>query len=155
MVKCLPTMQETRVGKIPWGRKCQLIPVLLPRKSHERRSLVQAIVHGVTKSQTRLSDFTFIFSDMRPSISDFILGLLVCLFLEGNSFFEFFSLLHSMACRTLVLQSGIKSRLLGVKALNLNQWMARDFLAVLFLTEANLNHMPSSCNRLVSAFTQR
>ena len=33
-------------------------PVLLPRKSHGRRSLVQATVHGVTKSRTRLSDFT-------------------------------------------------------------------------------------------------
>ena len=34
-------------------------PVLLPGKSHRRRSLVQAIVHGVAKSRTRLSDFTF------------------------------------------------------------------------------------------------
>ena len=31
---------------------------LLPRKSHGRRSLVQATVHGVAKSQARLSDFT-------------------------------------------------------------------------------------------------
>ena len=36
-------------------------PVLLPRKSHGRRSLVKAAVHGVAKSQTRLSDFTFTF----------------------------------------------------------------------------------------------
>ena len=35
-------------------------PVLLPGKSHEWKSLVGA-VHGVTKSQTRLSDFTFTF----------------------------------------------------------------------------------------------
>ena len=35
-------------------------PVLLPGKSHGRRSL-WAAVHGVTKSRTRLSDFTFTF----------------------------------------------------------------------------------------------
>ena len=28
------------VGKIPWRRKWQSTPVLLPRKSHEQRSLV-------------------------------------------------------------------------------------------------------------------
>ena len=32
-------------------------PVLLPGKSHGQRSLV----HGVAKSRTRLSDFTFTF----------------------------------------------------------------------------------------------
>ena len=36
-------------------------PVLLPGKSHGRRSLVGYIVHGGVKSQTRLSDFTFTF----------------------------------------------------------------------------------------------
>ena len=35
-------------------------PVLLPGKSHGRRSLVGA-VHGVAKSRTRLSDFPFTF----------------------------------------------------------------------------------------------
>ena len=50
------------VGKIPWRRKWQPTPVLLPRKSHGWRSLGQATVHGVTKSQTRLSDFTFTFT---------------------------------------------------------------------------------------------
>ena len=46
------------VGKIPWRRKRQPTPVLLPRKSHGWRSLVQATVHGVAKSRARLSDFT-------------------------------------------------------------------------------------------------
>ena len=41
-----------------WRRKWQPTPVLRPRKSHGWRSLVQATVHGVTKSWTRLSDFT-------------------------------------------------------------------------------------------------
>ena len=36
-------------------------PVLLPGKSHGPRSLVGYIVHGVAKSRTRLSDFTFTF----------------------------------------------------------------------------------------------
>ena len=35
-----------------WRRKWQPTPVLLPGKSHGRRSLVQATVHGVAKSQT-------------------------------------------------------------------------------------------------------
>ena len=43
------------VGKIPWRRKWQPIPVLLPGTSHGQRSLA-----GYTpwshKSQTRLSD---------------------------------------------------------------------------------------------------
>ena len=35
--------------------------VLLPGKSHGLRSLVGSAVHGVARSQTRLSDFTFTF----------------------------------------------------------------------------------------------
>ena len=41
-------------------RQWQPTPVLLPEKSHGQRSLI-GTVHGVTKSRTRLSDFTFIF----------------------------------------------------------------------------------------------
>jgi len=44
MVKCLPAVRETRfnpwVGKIPWRRKWQSTPVLLPGKFHGLRSLV-------------------------------------------------------------------------------------------------------------------
>ena len=43
------------VRKIPWSRKWQPTPVLLPGGSPGQRSLA-AIVHGVTKSWTRLSD---------------------------------------------------------------------------------------------------
>ena len=46
-------------GRIPWRRKWQPTPVLLPRKSHGWRSLVQATVHEVAMSRTWLSDFTF------------------------------------------------------------------------------------------------
>ena len=41
-------------------RQWQPTPVLLPAKSHGQRSLVGA-VHGVARSRTRLSDFTFTF----------------------------------------------------------------------------------------------
>ena len=49
----------------PWAELCSLrqwhpTPVLLPGKSHGWRSLV-GWSHGVTKSQTRLSNFTFTF----------------------------------------------------------------------------------------------
>ena len=47
---------DPRVGKILWRRKWQPIPVFLPGESHGQRSLVGYIVHGVAKSQTRLSD---------------------------------------------------------------------------------------------------
>ena len=49
------------VGKIPWRRKWQPTPVILPGKSHGWRSLA-GTVHWVAKSQTRLSDFTFTFN---------------------------------------------------------------------------------------------
>ena len=43
-VKRLPAMRETRldswVGKIPWRRKWQSTPALLPGKSHGQRSLI-------------------------------------------------------------------------------------------------------------------
>ena len=41
------------VGKIPWKRAWQPIPVFLPGESHGQRSLA-ATVHRVSKSQTRL-----------------------------------------------------------------------------------------------------
>ena len=40
-------------------RQWQPTPVLLPGKSHGRRSLVKAAVHRVLKSRTQLNDFTF------------------------------------------------------------------------------------------------
>ena len=64
MVKCLSTMWETWVRSLgwedSWKRKWQPTLVLLPWKSHgfSWRRVVQATVHGVTKSQAQLSDFT-------------------------------------------------------------------------------------------------
>ena len=43
-------------GKIPWRRKWQPTPVFLPGKAYGQRSLACCVVHGVAKSQTRLSD---------------------------------------------------------------------------------------------------
>ena len=44
------------VWKVPWRIKWQPTPVLLPGESHGQRSW-QATVHGVSKSQTWLSDY--------------------------------------------------------------------------------------------------
>ena len=61
MVKCLQCRRpgfSPWVGKIPWRRKLQSTPVLLPRKSHGQRSLVGYSPWG-RKESDRLSDFTF------------------------------------------------------------------------------------------------
>ena len=60
-VKNLPAMPETWVASLAWedhleGRVWQSTPVFLPGESHGQRSLAGYIVHGVAKSQTRLSD---------------------------------------------------------------------------------------------------
>ena len=65
VVKNLPGMQETCrrhgfnhwVGKLPWSRKYQPIPVLLTGKFHGERSW-RPTDHGAAKSQPRLSDRT-------------------------------------------------------------------------------------------------
>ena len=44
------------VGKIPWRREWLPTRAFLPGEFHGQRSLVGYTVHGVTKSQTRLSD---------------------------------------------------------------------------------------------------
>ena len=46
MVKNLPAMQETRVGKIPWRREWLPTPVFLPEESHGQRSLVGCTPEG-------------------------------------------------------------------------------------------------------------
>ena len=60
MVKNTPAMQEMWgdpwVTKIPWRRKWQPTPVLLPGESHGQRSLV-GTVQGVAESQTGLSEW--------------------------------------------------------------------------------------------------
>ena len=62
MVKNPPAMQRHRrcgfdpcVGKILWRRKRQSTPAFLPEKSRGQGAW-WATVHGVTKSQTRLSE---------------------------------------------------------------------------------------------------
>ena len=51
---------EPWVGKIPWRRKWQSTPVLLPGKSHGQGSLGRLQSMG-SQSWTRLSNFTFTF----------------------------------------------------------------------------------------------
>ena len=67
-------------------RQQQPIPVLLPRKSHRRRSLVQATVRGVSKSRARLSDFTSLhtYSTLDNQLTD----------QKKNSFIEVFLLVN-------------------------------------------------------------
>ena len=55
-------MQETQetwvpslIGKILWRRECQPTPVLLPGKSHGRRSL-EGYSGWIAKSETELND---------------------------------------------------------------------------------------------------
>ena len=59
------TRQSRRLGrcrfdhwirKIPWRKKWQPIPAFLPEKNPMDRGDLQATVHGVAESQTRLSD---------------------------------------------------------------------------------------------------
>ena len=63
---------EPWVRKIPWRRKWQPTPVLLPGKFHGWRSW-WAAVHGITKSRTRLSNsiFTFTFNESIQHIKVF------------------------------------------------------------------------------------
>ena len=49
MVKNLPAVQETWVGKIPWRRAWQPTPVL-PGESHGQRSLVDYSSWGLKES---------------------------------------------------------------------------------------------------------
>ena len=52
MVKRLPAMRQTWVRKIPWRRKWQPTPVLLPGKFHGQRNLVNYSPRGRKESGT-------------------------------------------------------------------------------------------------------
>ena len=52
MVKNLPAMQETQVGKIPWRQEWLPIPVFLPGEFHRERSLAGCSPWGHKKSGT-------------------------------------------------------------------------------------------------------
>ena len=116
------------VGKIPWRRKWQPTPVLLPWKSHGQRSLVQATIHGVAKSQARLSNFTFtiiyLYLTLLPEVNDqfqvlqFLIFAYFCTFaillLANKSDFFFFPHsppIHiSWQCKSLNLKTMTKGR---------------------------------------------
>ena len=53
-------LEDHQLTEVLWRRQWQPTPVLLPGKSHGRRSLV-GFSYGVAKSQTWLSDFSFTF----------------------------------------------------------------------------------------------
>ena len=63
MVKNLPAMQETWVGKIPWRRTWQPTPVLLPGEPHRQRSLAGYSPWGPKESDMNehsTGDFMFL-----------------------------------------------------------------------------------------------
>ena len=70
MVKHLSTIRKTWVQSLSWEDSLEKETAThsSTRKSHGQRSLVQATVHGVAKSRTRLSDFTFKYSRIFISI---------------------------------------------------------------------------------------
>ena len=67
LIKNLPTMQETWVrsllGKIPWTRKQQSIPVLLPGKFHGQRSRTGCSAWNCKELDTTVQ-LTFTFSQV-------------------------------------------------------------------------------------------
>ena len=69
----------------PWRRKWQPTPVFLPGKSHGWRRLAGYTVHGVSKSRTQLSNFTWLMifyldlwvpvhAPMRVSVTSYLVG---------------------------------------------------------------------------------
>ena len=46
------------LGRDPLEEEMAITPLFLPRESHGQKRLMGYIVHEVTKSQTRLSDWT-------------------------------------------------------------------------------------------------
>ena len=64
-LKRLPAMRETWVRSLgqedPWRRKWQPTPIFLPKNPMDGGAW-WAIVRGVAKSRTRLSDFAFTFT---------------------------------------------------------------------------------------------
>ena len=87
VIKNLPANSEATgdvgwipgLGRTPEGGKWQPTPVFLPGKSHEQGSLVGYTVHGVTKTQTQLSNWaqTHMFSINRCWQSAFKSGYIL------------------------------------------------------------------------------
>ena len=65
------------VGRVPWSRKWQPIPVFLPRKFHGQKSLVTA-VHEAAKSQTRSHDGAHSLIDLTDDSSRFNSSYVFC-----------------------------------------------------------------------------
>ena len=66
--KCKRRGFEPCDGKIPWSRKWQPTPVFLPGKFHGQGA-GWAVVHGVAKSQTRLSECAWQSSNSKPRLA--------------------------------------------------------------------------------------
>ena len=93
MVKRLPTMKETRVQSLgwadPWRRKWQPTPLLLPGKSHGRRSLlgyIQSMGSQRVGHDWRTFTFTFINNNWGTKWSN------LCLYLHTKNMSKVVSL---------------------------------------------------------------
>ena len=68
MVKSLPAMQETRVQFLnqedPLEKEIATHSSVLAWENPMDRGALQATVHGIAKSRTQLSDFTFLICKM-------------------------------------------------------------------------------------------
>ena len=67
-VKNPPAMQETLVQSLGWDdsleKEMATHSSILARKNPINRGVWQGTVHGVTKSRTQLSNFTFTFNNI-------------------------------------------------------------------------------------------
>ena len=63
-----PSLGHNPQYRVKWRRKWQPTPVLMPRKSHGWKSLVQATAHGVTKSQYMTERLHFLMSSLEKCL---------------------------------------------------------------------------------------
>ena len=149
-VKCLSTMCETCVWslgrEVPWRRKWQPTPVLLPRKSHGRRSLVsmgsQRVRHDWATSLSLWHQRVF-------------LHVYVSLILKGGKWRSLNPLLRqypSLSCRGYLLEmfTGDKDWLFTLFLLFLPFNRANRMLTVNSSTEAPLSLVSGRANRMVA-----
>ena len=89
----------------PWRSKWQPTPVFLPGESHGRRSLV-GYSPRVTKSRTRLSDFTFTFTLEFNLLHQISLNPFGMKFLKFTSIMEDFLTTPSILISVTLLSEG-------------------------------------------------
>ena len=88
-LQCRRPEFDSWVGNIPWRREWLPTPVFLPGEFQDRGAW-QAIVHGVTKSFTQLSDWGYIHLYIHIYIYIYThIHSIICLYMYTYSFFIF------------------------------------------------------------------